>query len=101
MKTVSNLISGSDDELLSFGDFTQTEKKKYTDFDYRGDMYYVKTFKEITKLEKNGMFEFEAVPGCAVFDYESDVDYKAHPGTASNSNIPFFSSFVISLKVFT
>jgi len=77
MKTVSNLISGSDDELLSFGDFTQDEKKKFTDFDYRGDMYYVKTFKEITKLEKNGMFEFEAVPGCAVFDYESDVDYKA------------------------
>ena len=76
MKTVSTLISGNDEELLSFGDFTQTEKKKYTDYDYRGDMYYVKTFREITKLEKNGMFEFESVPGSAVFAYDSGIEKK-------------------------
>ena len=29
-------------------------------------MYKVKTFKEITKLEKNGMFVYESVPGTAV-----------------------------------
>ena len=31
-------------------------------------MYKVKTFSEITKLEKNGMFVYESVPGTAVTD---------------------------------
>ena len=29
-------------------------------------MYKVKTFREITKLERNGMFVYESVPGTAV-----------------------------------
>ena len=29
----------------------------------QGDLYKVKTFKEITKLERNGMFVYESVPG--------------------------------------
>ena len=37
-----------------------------------GDMYKVKTFKEITKLERNGMFVYESVPGTAVFDLAQD-----------------------------
>ena len=77
MNTVSTLISGNDEELLSFGDFSQTEKKKFSDYEYRGDMYYVKTCQEITKLEKNGMFEYESVPGTAVFGYDSGIEYKA------------------------
>ncbi|MFR7953363.1 MAG: endosialidase [Ruminococcus sp.] len=35
-------------------------------------MYKVKTFKEITKLERNGMFVYESVPGTAVFDLAQD-----------------------------
>ena len=35
-------------------------------------MYKVKTFKEITKLERNGMFVYESVPGTAVFDLKQD-----------------------------
>ncbi|MBO5227645.1 MAG: endosialidase, partial [Lachnospiraceae bacterium] len=31
-----------------------------------GDIYKVKTFNEITKLEKNGLFVYESVPGTAV-----------------------------------
>ena len=31
-----------------------------------------KTFKEITKLERNGMFVYESVPGTAVFDLAQD-----------------------------
>ncbi len=85
MKTVSTLISGSDEELLSFGDFSQSEKKKYTDFDYRGDLYYVKTCQEITKLEKNGLFEYESVPGTSVFGYDSGVDYKAFEVTGQGN----------------
>ena len=85
MNTVSTLISGSDEELLSFGDFSQTEKKKVSDYDYRGDMYYVKTCREITKLEKNGMFEYESVPGSSVFEYQSDIEYKAFEVTGQGN----------------
>ena len=31
------------------------------DFEHQGDLYKVKTFKEITKLERNGMFVYESV----------------------------------------
>ena len=34
--------------------------------------YKVKTFKEITKLERNGVFVYESVPGTAVNDYKED-----------------------------
>ena len=35
-------------------------------FEHDGDLYKVKTFHEITKLERNGMFVYESVPGTAV-----------------------------------
>ena len=38
----------------------------------------VKTFKEITKLERNGMFVYESVPGTAVFNLtqsEAQMDF--------------------------
>lgn len=41
-----------------------------------GDLYKVKTFKEITKLERNGMFVYESVPGTAVTDFSG----KGHRG---------------------
>ena len=34
----------------------------------------VKTFKEITKLERNGLFVYESVPGTAVMDFEETAD---------------------------
>ena len=43
-------------------------KAKKSDFEHRGDLYKVKTFKEITKLERNGLFVYESVPGTAVTD---------------------------------
>ena len=54
------------DGTLSFGDYTLASKTKLEDFEYQGDLYKVKTFSEITKLEKNGMFLYESVPGTAV-----------------------------------
>ena len=35
---------------------------------------YVKTFNEITKLEKNGMFVYESVPGTAVENFKASAD---------------------------
>ena len=34
-----------------------------TSFEYQGDIYKVKTYNEITKLERNEMFVYESVPG--------------------------------------
>ena len=34
----------------------------------QGDIYKVTTFSEITKLERNGMFVYESVPGTAVMN---------------------------------
>ena len=63
------------DGTLSFGNYELGEKSKLSDFEHKGDMYKVKTFKEITKLERNGMFVYESVPGTAVNNfYESDTE---------------------------
>lgn len=66
MSTVSELIRSEADGGLSFGDYTLGAKAKLDNFDHAGAVYKVKTFKEITKLEKNGVFAYESVPGTAV-----------------------------------
>lgn len=66
MAVVKELIRKESDGTLSFGNFELDSKQKLSDFEYEGDLYKVKTFKEITKLEKNGLFVYESVPGTAV-----------------------------------
>ena len=46
-------------------------KTKLDGFEFKGDKYKVKTFKEITKLEKNGSFVYESVPGTAVHGFDA------------------------------
>ncbi|MDE6312284.1 MAG: endosialidase [Lachnospiraceae bacterium] len=67
MAVVKELILADEAGKISFGDYTLNKKTKVEDFECGGDVYKVKTFKEITKLEKNGMFTYESVPGTAVF----------------------------------
>ena len=74
MAVVKELIRSEKDGTLSFGDFTLNTKSKLSDFAHGGDMYKVKTFYEITKLERNGMFVYESVPGTAVMDFEETAD---------------------------
>ena len=66
MAAVKELLRAETDGTLSFGDYTLDNKTKLDGFDFQGDIYKVKTFKEITKLEKNGMFVYDSVPGTAV-----------------------------------
>lgn len=66
MATIKELIRRENDNSLSFGDYTLDKKTKLDNFEYQGDLYKVKTFNEITKLEKNGSFVYESVPGTAV-----------------------------------
>ncbi len=72
MAIVKDLIRKEEDETLSFGDYTLTVKTKKSDFEFNGDLYKVKTFQEITKLEKNGMFVYESIPGTAVNQFSMD-----------------------------
>ena len=66
MAAVKELLKAEEDGTLSFGDYTLAEKTKLDGFEFQGDLYKVKTFSEITKLERNGMFVYESVPGTAV-----------------------------------
>ncbi len=63
---MAELIRTAKDGSLGFGDYTLPEKSKLSDFEYKGDVYKVKTFKEMTKLEKNEMFVYESEPGTSV-----------------------------------
>lgn len=71
MSGIKELIRTEEDGTLSFGAYELAEKAKKSDYEYKGDLYKVKTFDEITKLEKNGMFIYESVPGTAVHHFHS------------------------------
>ena len=70
MAAISELIRTEADGTISFGDYTLGAKAKLDNYEFHGDMYKVKTFKEITKLERNGLFVYESVPGTAVTDFD-------------------------------
>lgn len=67
MAVVEELIRKENDGTLSFGNYRLEVKSKVSDFEHGGDLYKVKTYDKITKLEKNGMFVYESMPGTAVF----------------------------------
>lgn len=66
MAVISELIRSEADGTISFGDYSLSTKAKLDNFEHQGDIYKVKTCKEITKLERNGMFVYESVPGTVV-----------------------------------
>ena len=74
MTEVVGLICTEKDGGLSFGNYKLDTKSKVSDFEHMGDSYKVKTFKEITKLERNDLFVYESVPGTAVMDFEETAD---------------------------
>ncbi len=68
------IIRREEDGTISFGNYELDQKTKVSDFENAGDIYKVKTFKEITKMEKNEMFVYESVPGTAVSHMSADAD---------------------------
>lgn len=74
MGTVKELIRSESDGSISFGDYELKTKTKLQDFNHAGDLYKVKTFKEITKLERNDLFVYESVPGTAVEHFMVTAD---------------------------
>ena len=74
MAVVKELIRTEENGTISFGDYEKNQKSKVSDYPHQGDMYKVKTYKEITKLERNGMFVYESVPGTAVHHFHSTAN---------------------------
>ena len=52
MAVVTELFRSEDNGTLSFGDYTLAQKAKKGDIQFEGDIYKIKTFKTMTKLDK-------------------------------------------------
>ena len=71
MAVIEELICSMADGSISFGNYRLSAKAKLDNFEHNGDLYKVKTYKEITKLERNGMFVYESVPGTTVLNLKA------------------------------
>lgn len=72
MAVVEELLRSESDGAISFGNHKLEKKAKVEDFEHEGDMLKVKTYNEMTKLEKNGMFLYESVPGTSVLKFHEN-----------------------------
>ena len=78
MAVVKELLRSEADGAISFGNHKLEQKAKLEDYEHAGDLLKVKTCREITKLEKNGMFLYESVPGTSIngfLEKENGVDF--------------------------
>ena len=69
MPVVEELIRTEANKTISFGNYELDQKTKLSDFESDGDLYKVKTFRDITRLEKNGSLLYESTPGTSVMDF--------------------------------
>ena len=69
MSVINELIRTEENGSISFGNHMLDVKSKLEDYEHDGDLYKVKTYNEITKLERNGMFVYESVPGTSVNNF--------------------------------
>lgn len=74
MSVVAELILTENNGSLSFGNYELATKAKLDNYESAGDLYKVKTYCDITKLEKNGMFLYESVPGTSVHGFAVNED---------------------------
>lgn len=74
MAVVEELLRSESDGAISFGNHKLSQKAKLEDFRHEGDLLKVKTYNEITKLEKNGLFMYESVPGTSVLNFVESGD---------------------------
>ncbi len=74
MTVIKELIRKESNGTISFGDYTLPEKKKLADFEVSGDVYKVKTWNGMTKLERNSTFVYESIPGTAVSVFQETAD---------------------------
>ena len=78
MGVVGEVLGSGAEGTISFGNHKLAEKAKVEDFQHAGDILKVKTYSAMTKLEKNGMFLYESVPGTSVLNFsekENGVEF--------------------------
>lgn len=86
MAVVKELIRKEDNGTISFGNYLLDTKSKVSDFEFSGDIYKVKTYHKITKLERNGLIVYESVPGTSVFELDQDdmqISFRVEGTTSS------------------
>ena len=69
MAIVEELLRSETNGAISFGNHKLAQKTKKEAALGAGDLYKVKTFGEMTRLEKNDMFLYESVPGTSVLHF--------------------------------
>ena len=72
MVVIKELILGEVNGAVIFSNYKIKEKGKVEDFNHEGNLYKVKTFNTMTKLEKNGLFLYESVPGTSAINFKED-----------------------------
>lgn len=101
MAVVEQLLRSESNGTISFGNHKLNTKAKLDGFEHSGDIYKVKTYDAMTKLEKNGMFVYESVPGTSVnhfaetaegieFTLEGDQDAQITVGLEDDSEYEVF-----------
>lgn len=101
MAVVEELLRSEAGGAISFGNHRLAQKAKVEDYEHTGDLLKVKTCREITKLEKNGMFLYESVPGTSVgmftekengveFTVEGDEDAQITVGLTDDTEYEVF-----------
>ncbi|MDD3183728.1 MAG: endosialidase [Anaerostipes sp.] len=74
MAVVTDLFQSEENGTVSFGDYTLGTKAKKDGIEFEGDLYKIKTYKTMTKLDKNGQLIFESVPGSSVHGFVATTD---------------------------
>ena len=78
MAVVEELLRAEADGAISCGNHKLGAKAKLEDYEHAGNLWKVKTYKSMTKLEKNCMFTYESVPGTSVNNFvekENGVEF--------------------------
>ena len=65
MSVIKEAIVLNDDNTLSFGNYQLADKQK-VEFEANGNLYKVRTHKDVTRLSKNTQLLLETVPGATV-----------------------------------
>lgn len=66
MSVINENIRVENDGTISFGNYEVEKKQKVDDYKVGGDLYSLRTHKDVTRLEKNSKLLIETVPGAAV-----------------------------------
>ena len=102
MAVVEELIRTEADGALSFGNYTLTQKTKLSDYEHKGDLYKIKTHNEVTKLEKNGLFVYESVPGTTVLNFnagDSKVEFEVSGAEDAQITLELEASTEYSIEI--